>query len=71
MGGPPQMQYRPQQAMQGQFPPVSGPSPSQGPYGYPQTTVYPMAGQPTPPVYIVRAPTAPMTGMPQFPTQDF
>ena len=69
MGGPPQMQYRPQQAMQGQFPPVSAPSPSQGPY-YPQTTVYPI-GQPTPPVYIVRAPTAPMTGMPPFATQNF
>ena len=63
MGGPPQMQYRPQQ--------VLGPSPSQGPFGYPQTTVYPMAGQHTPPVHIVRAPTAPMTGMPQFPMQNF
>ena len=62
-------QYRSQQSRQGQFPPVSGPPPSQGPY-YPQTTVYPM-GQPSPPpVYIVRAPTAPMTGMPQFQTQN-
>ena len=72
MGGPPQMSYRPQQPMQGQFTPVSGPSQPQGPYGpYPQTTVYPM-GQPSPgPVYIVRAPAAPMTGMPQFQTQNF
>ena len=70
MGGPPQMQHRPQQAMQGQFPPVSGPSPSrQGPC-YPQMTVYPI-GQPSPPVYVVRAPTASMTGMPQFETQNF
>ena len=30
-----------------------------------------MPGQPTLPVYIVRAPTAPMTGMPQFPMQNF
>ena len=56
--------------MQGQFPPVSGPSPSQGPYGYPQTTVYPMGQQP-PPVYVIRAPPAPMTGMPPFQTQNF
>ena len=60
------MQHRPQQAMQGQFPPVSGPSPSQGPC-YPQMTVCPI-GQPSPPVYVVRAPTASMTGMPQFET---
>ena len=70
MAGPPQMPFRPQQAMQGQFPPVSGPSPSQGPYGYPQTTVYPM-GQPSPPVYIVRAPSNPMTGMPPYQAQNF
>ena len=63
------MQYRPQQAIQGQFPPVSGPSPSQGPY-YPQTTVYPL-GQPSPPVYIVRAPTAPITGMQQYQNPNF
>ncbi|KAL9970594.1 hypothetical protein ACROYT_G022998 [Oculina patagonica] len=69
MSGPPQMQFRPQQPMQGQFTPVSASQP-QGPYGYPQTTVYPM-GQPSQPVYIVRAPAAPMTGMPQFQTQSF
>jgi len=70
MGGPSQMQYRPQQAMQGQFPPVSGPSQLQRPYGYPQTQVYPM-GQSSPPVYIVRAPSTPMTGMPQYQAQNF
>ena len=64
------MPYRPQPAMQGQFTPVSGPSQPQGPYGYPQASVYSM-GQPSPPVYIVRAPAAPMTGMPQFQTQNF
>ena len=67
MGGPPQMQYRPWQAMQGQFPPVSGPSTSQGPC-YPQMTVCPI-GQPSPPVYGVRAPATPMTEMSQ--TQNF
>ena len=33
MAGPPQMQYRPQQAVQEQFPPVSGPSQPQGHFG--------------------------------------
>ena len=70
MGGPPQMHYRPQQAMQGKFPSVSGPSPSQGAYSYLSKTVY-STGQPSSPVHIVRAPTAPMTGMPQFQTQNF
>lgn len=57
MGGPPQMQFRPQQAMKGQFTPVSGPSQPQ----------QPKSGH----VYIVRAPAAPMPGMPQFRTQNF
>ena len=71
MGGPPQMQYRPQQPMQGQFTPVSGPSQPPGPYGYPPTTVYPM-GQPPAPVYIVRAPAPTMGAMPQYtPPQNF
>lgn len=69
MGGPPQ--YRPQQPMQGQFPPVSGHSQPPGPYGYQPSIVYPM-GQPSPPVYILRAPhTAPMPGMPQYQTPNF
>ena len=63
-------QYRPQQTTQGQYTPLSGPSQPQGPDGYPQTTVYPM-GQPSPPVYIVRAPSAARTGMPEFQTQNF
>ena len=70
MAGPPQMQYRPQQAVQGQFPPVSGPSQPQGHFGYQPSTVYQM-GQPSPPVYIVRAPTNPMSGMPQYQAQTF
>ncbi len=70
MSGSPQMQYRPQQKMQGQFTPVSGPSQPKGPSGYPQTSVYPM-GKPSQPVYVVRAPAAPMAGMPQFQTQSF
>ena len=70
MSVPNQMQYRPRQATQGQFAPVSGPSQPQRPYGYPQTTVNPM-GQPSPPVYVTRAPTAPMTGIPQFQAQNF
>ena len=63
-------QYRHWQATQGQFPPVSGPSQPKGPYGYTQTTVYPI-GQPSPPFYMIRAPTAPIPGMPQFQTQNF
>lgn len=58
VSGPPQMQYRPRQAMRGQFTPLSGPPQPPGPYGYTQTTVYPMR-QPSPgPVCIVRAPAA-------------
>ena len=64
------MQFRPQQAMQGEFTPVSGPSQPQGPYGYPKTKAY-LMGQPSSPVYIVRAPATPMTGMPHFQTQNF
>ena len=71
MGSPAQMQYhRPQQPIHGQFAPVSGPSQPQGsPYIQP-TTVYQL-GQPTPPMYIVRAPPGPMTGMPQYQAQTF
>ena len=54
MAGPPQMQYRPQQAVQGQFPKVSGPSQPEGHFGYQPSTVYQM-GQPTPRAFIVRA----------------
>ena len=65
------MQYhRPQQPMQGQFAPVSGPSQPQGSPYFQPTTVY-QVGQPTPPMYIVRAPPGPMTGMPQYQTQTF
>ena len=64
------MQFRPQQAMQGEFTPVSGPSQPQGPYGYPKTKAY-LMGQPSSPACIVRAPTAPITGMPHFQTQNF
>ena len=64
------MQYRLQQAMQGQFPPVSGPSHPQGHYGYQPSNVYPM-GQPWPPVYVIRAPAAPMPGMQRYQTQTF
>ena len=71
MGNPGQMQYhRPQQPMQGQFAPVSGPSQPQGSPYFQPTTVY-QVGQPTPPMYIVRAPPGPMTGMPQYQTQTF
>ena len=71
MGSPAQMQYhRPQQPMQGQFAPVSGPSQPQGSPYFQPTTVY-QVGQPTPPMYIVRAPPGPMTGMPQYQTQTF
>ena len=56
--------------MQGPFSPVSGPSQPKGPHYCPQTKVFPM-GQPSPPVYIVRAPAAPMTGMPHFQTHSF
>lgn len=71
MGNPGQMQYhRPQQPMQGQFAPVSGPSQPQGSPYFQPTPVY-QVGQPTPPMYIVRAPPGPMTGMPQYQTQTF
>ena len=51
--------------MQGQFTQVPGPSQPQG--FYPPSTVFQM-GQPSPPgpLYIVRAPTAPMTSMQQY-----
>ena len=71
MGNPGQMQYhRPQQPMQGQFAPMSGPSQPQGSPYFQPTTVY-QVGQPNPPMYIVRAPPGPMTGMPQYQTQTF
>ena len=75
MGGPPQVPYRPQQPMQGQFPQVSGPSQPQGPYGggYQPSPVYQM-GQPSPsPVYIMRAPgpAPPMPGMQQYQPPTF
>lgn len=71
MGSPAQMQYhRPQQPMQGQFAPVSGPSQPQGSPYFQPTTVY-QVGQPPPSMYIVRAPPGPMTGIPQYQTQTF
>ena len=71
IGSPGQMQYhRPQQPMQGQFAPVSGPSQPQGSPYFQPTTVY-QVEQPTPPIYIVRAPPGPMTGKPQYQTQTF
>ena len=66
MAGPPH--YRQPQAMQGQFPPVSGPSQPHGPFMYQQSPGYPI-GQPSPPVYIVRAPANPLQGMQQFQPQ--
>ena len=43
----------------------------QGLYGYQPSRIYPM-GQPSPPVYILRAPhTAPMPGIPQYRTPTF
>ena len=68
-GSPAQMQYHcPQQPMQGQFAPVSGPSQPQGSPYFQPTTVY-QVEQPTPPIYIVGAPPGPMTGKPQHQTQ--
>ena len=61
MGAP--ARYPPPQAIQGQFPPVPGPSQPQGPILYQTSPGYPM-GQP--PVYILRAPTP---GMAQYPQQ--
>ena len=65
MGSSAQWQYHhPQQPMQGQFTPVSGPSQPQGsPYFQPTGTA-----QPTPPMYIVRVPPG---HMPQYQTQIF
>ena len=70
--GPLQMQYRPQQPMSGAFPPVSGPSQGPGHFGYtPQQTIYPM-GQPSGPLYILRAPATPMNTIQQYsPGQNF
>ena len=56
MGGP--ARYPPPQAIQGQFPPVPGPSQPQGHLIYQSTTGFPM-GQP--PMYIVRAPAPTMS----------
>ena len=70
--GPLQMQYRPQQPMSGAFPPVSGPSQGPGHFVFtPQQTGYPM-GQPPGPLYILRAPAAPMNTIQQYsPSQNF
>ena len=66
ISGPPQMQYRPQQPMPGAFPPVSGPSQGPGHFVFtPQQTGYPM-GQPPGPLYILRAPAAPMNTIQQY-----
>ena len=71
MGSPAQMRYhRPQQPLQGQFAPVSVSSQPQGSPYFQPTTVY-QVGQPTPPMYIERAPPGPMTGMPQYQAQTF
>ena len=66
------MQYRSQQPMAGAFPPVSGPSQGPGHFGYtPQQTIYPM-GQPSGPLYILRAPATPMNTIQQYsPGQNF
>ena len=65
MGSSAQWQYHhPQQPMQGQLTPVSGPSQPQGsPYFQPTGTA-----QPTPPMYMVRVPPR---RMPQYQTQIF
>ena len=70
--GPPQMQYRPQQPTSGAFTPVSGPAQGPGHFGYtPQQTIYPM-GQLSGPMYIIRAPAAPMNTLQQYsPSQNF
>ncbi len=52
MRGPAEMQYRPQQARQGQFSPIFGPSQPQGPHDYPQTTKASPTGQRSPPADI-------------------
>ena len=66
------MQYRPQQPMPGGFPPVTGPSQGPGHFVFtPQQTGYPM-GQPPGPLYILRAPAAPMNTIQQYsPSQNF
>ena len=66
MGGP--AHYRPPQGMQGQFPPVSGPSQPHESFVYQQPPGYPI-GQPSAPVYIARAPANPLRGMQQFQPQ--
>ena len=67
IGGP---QFRPPpQGIQGQFNPVSSPSQPQGTFMYQPSRAYPM-GQPTQPVYIVRAPANPMQGIPQYQRQQ-
>ena len=71
MGSPAQMRYhRTQQPLQGQFAPVSVPSQPQGSPYFQPTPVY-QVGQPTPPMYIVRAPPGPMTRMPHYQAQTF
>ena len=69
---PLQMQYRPQQPTSGAFTPVSGPSQGPGHFVFtPQQTGYPM-GQPPGPLYILRAPAAPMNTTQQYsPSQNF
>ncbi len=59
MRDPAEMQYRPQQARQGQFSPIFI-----GPHDYPQTTKASSKGQPSPPA-------SPIIGMAQFQTQSF
>ena len=56
MGAP--ARYPPPQAIQGQFPPVPGPSQPQGPLLYQSTPGFTMG---KPPVYILRAPTPAMS----------
>ena len=66
------MQHRPQQPTSGAFTPVSGPSQGPGHFVFtPQQTGYPM-GQPPGPLYILRAPAAPMNTIQQYsPSQNF
>ena len=69
---PLQIQYRPQQPTSGAFTPVSGTSQGPGHFVFtPQQTGYPM-GQPPGPLYILRAPAAPMNTIQQYsPSQNF
>ena len=63
---PLQIQYRPQQPTSGAFTSVSGPSQGPGHFVFtPQQTGYPM-GQPPGPLYILRAPAAPMNTIQQY-----